>query len=88
MKVKDGFIIRKIAGKYMAVPIGSRTKELNGMIALNETAAFLWKKMEVDITQDELVSALLEEYEVNKEDAEKSISEFIDKLKDEGLLDV
>lgn len=87
MKVKNGFIVRKIAGKYMAVPVGSRTKELNGMIALNETAAFLWKKMEIDVTEDELVSALLEEYEVSEKEAKKEVAEFIDNLKSEELLD-
>lgn len=88
MKIKDGFIVRQIAGKYMAIPVGSRTKELHGMIALNETAAFLWNKMEKDVTQDELISAVLNEYDVEQTEAEKFISDFIAELQKEGMLDV
>ena len=43
MKIKSGFIVRKIANQYMAVPVGERSQELHGMIGLNETGAFLWK---------------------------------------------
>ena len=38
MKIKDGFIIRKIADQYMAVPVGARAKELHGMIGLYRLA--------------------------------------------------
>ena len=87
MKIKDGFIVRKIAGKYMVVPVGSRTKELHGMIALNETAAFLWEKMEKDVTQEELVRWLLDEYEVSERQAKESVVEFVKLLQSEDVLD-
>lgn len=87
MKIKDGFIVRKIGGRYMAVPVGSRTKDLHGMVALNETAAFLWGKMEKDVTEEELIQLLLDEYEVSEEKAKQSLSEFVTNLQREGVLD-
>ena len=50
MKVKSGFILRKIGSKYMAVPVGERTRDVHGMVALNETGAFIWQLLEEDRT--------------------------------------
>ena len=41
MKVKEGFVVRKIGKQYMAVPVGGRTRDFAGVITLNETGAFL-----------------------------------------------
>lgn len=40
MKIKDSFILRKIAGEDMVVPVGESIADFNGAISLNETAAF------------------------------------------------
>ena len=87
MKIKSGFIVRKIADQYMAVPVGERSQELHGMIGLNETGAFLWKLLEEDQTEENLVSALTLDYEVTKDQAKTSVQTFLNRLKDEGVLE-
>ena len=86
MKIKSGFVVRKIANQYMAVPVGARAKELHGMIGLNETAAFLWEQLKEERTEEELVQALLAEYEVEEEQASRSVKRFHELLKQEGVL--
>ena len=86
MKLKSGFILREIAGSSIIVPVGERVKEFNGVINLNDTGVFLWKILEKGATAEEMVSALLNEYEVEKEVAEKDVSKFIGKLKEAKLL--
>ena len=86
MKIKSGFVVRKIANQYMAVPIGARAKELHGMIGLNETAAFLWELLKEERTEDELVHELLKEYEVEQEQARQSVKRFHELLIKEGVL--
>ena len=44
MKIKENFILRKIAGDDVVVPIGENIADFNGAITLNETAALLWKE--------------------------------------------
>ena len=41
MKVKDGFVLRAIAGSNIVVPVGAATAQFNGMITLNDSGAFL-----------------------------------------------
>ena len=86
MKIKDGFVVRKIANQYMAVPVGTRAKELHGMIGLNETAAFLWELLKEDRTEEELAALLYDEYEITEEKALESVKRFGELLKKEGVL--
>ena len=86
MKLKDGFVLRKIADQYMAVPVGARAKELHGMIGLNETGAFIWERLSKGQTQEEIVKALCEEYEVEENAAATSVQRFFEKLSAEGMM--
>ena len=86
MKIKDGFILREVAGNYIVVSVGAMVKEFNGVINLNETSALLWKLLEKGSSEDELAKALIKEYEIDSELAEKDAKAFVCKLKEAGLL--
>lgn len=86
MKMKDGFVLRKIANQYMAVPVGIRAKELHGMIGLNETGAFIWERLSKNHTQEEIVKDLCEEYDVDDAAAMAAVQRFYQKLQAEGVL--
>ena len=86
MKIKDGFILREVAGNFIVVAVGNAVKDFNGVITLNEVGAFLWKKLEVGATEEDLVDALLSEYEVEKDVAEADVKKFVDKLVGAGLV--
>lgn len=83
MKIKKGFVVRKVGDEHIAVPVGERAKEFHGMIKLNETALFLWEFFTSEKTEEEAVAALLKDYEVSEEEAGKGVKEFI-KLVTEG----
>ena len=85
MKIKSGYVLRSIAGETVVIPEGGLN--FDSMINLNGTGAFLWKRLEQEVTADELVEALLEEYEVERATAEKCVGEFTDKLKESGFLE-
>ena len=87
MKIKPGFLLREVAGNTVAVPVGSGTVNFNGMITLSETGALLWKKLENGATEDELVSAMLEEYDIDDATARRDIKAFTDKLIKVGIIE-
>lgn len=86
MKIAEGFILRQVAGSYIVVAVGKAASTFNGIVNLNDTGAFLWKQLEDGKTEEQLVSALLDEYEVEKDVAEKGVTAFIDKLTKAGLI--
>ncbi len=60
MKIKKGFIIRKLGAEHMVVAIGQASKEFAGMIKLNETGAFLWNALVNEATEEELMQTQLQ----------------------------
>ncbi len=86
MKIKDGFVLRKVAGNYIAVATGEEAVNFNAMVTTNETGAFLWEKLKNETTEEELLKALLSEYDVDEETAKADISEFLEKLREGKLL--
>ena len=43
MKIKEDFVLRKVADSYVVVPVNKLTLDFNGIINLNETGAFLFE---------------------------------------------
>ncbi len=87
MKIKEGFILREVAGNYIVVAVGNAVKAFNGVINLNETGAFLWKILEQGASEEQLKTALLGEYDVDEDTAKADVTAFVEKLKEKGLLD-
>lgn len=85
MKLKQGFILRTVAGETVVLPSGDEL-DLNMMITLNDTGKFLWQKLEVGAEVDELVADLLKEYDVDEATARTGVERFIAKLNENGFL--
>lgn len=86
MKLKQGFIMREIAGETIVVPSGDELK-LNMMITLNGTGKLLWGKLEAGATIEELVQAMLAEYDVTEQIARADVERFVKKLQDNDFLE-
>ena len=88
MKIKEGFILKEIAGNFVVVPVGENLVDFSSMITTNETGAFLWEKLQNGATEEELCSALLGEYEgVSYEDALSDVKEFVKILKEKNIVE-
>lgn len=88
LKIKKGFVLRKIGPQYMAVPFGAMTQSIKGMISLTESAYLLWQAMDNGVdTKEALVARLLEEYDVEEEDAVKDVEEFLAFLNEIGVME-
>jgi len=86
MRLKYDFVIREVADKTVAIPIGDATEDFDCMITLNESGAFLFNLLKKDISREELISLFLEEYNATKEQAEGTIDGFLDNLKKADIL--
>ena len=85
MKIKSGFVVRKVGGESVVVPVGEMSKQFHGMINLNETGAFLWEFYTAEHTIEEGVNALLGEYDVEKEVAQADVETFVKTIKSKGF---
>lgn len=89
MKLKDGLILREVAGQYVIVPTGKRVREVTSIVYISSSAAYLWDYMKGhEFEKEELVQRILEHYEgVTKEKAAEDIDKFLKTLADNNILD-
>lgn len=87
MKLKDGFILKNVADNYIVVPVEGELVDLNAMITLTETGAFLWGILENGASKEELVEKILEEYDVDRTTAENDVAEFTNRLSENNMLE-
>lgn len=86
MKIDKNFVLREIAGEYIIIPTGRTALEFNGLITVNEVGMELWKMLQEDVTFDDLLNGILEEYDVDENAAREDIQEFLDRLVKGGIL--
>ncbi len=82
--IKQGYVAREIAGEYLAVPVDNSVG--SNIIVLNEVSKFLWDELKTEKTFDELLNAMLGNYDVSKEEAEADLKDFLMQLVENGLL--
>lgn len=81
MRIKSGYILRKMTKEYIVVAVGERGKEFNGMLMLNEAGAYLWKLFEKYHTKEEVIAEMLEYYDNITEDmAAEEVNEFMEQI--------
>ena len=82
MKVKNGFILRKVGKQFVVAATGEASKNFNGMIRLNEEAAFAFGLLQNGITEDDLVAALVEKYGSDEAETRADVANFLSKLRE------
>ena len=87
MKIKDNFLLRKVADSYVVVPVGKLTLDFNGIINLNETGAFLFELLQEGAEKEDLLRKMLEEYDVTPEKAAADIDVFLKKAEEADVLE-
>ena len=87
MKVKNDFVLKKIAGSYVAVPVRSRAVDFSGIVKLSESGAFLWDILKDGAERQDLIDALTGEYAVDEQTAGRDVDRFVEKLKEADLLE-
>ena len=86
MKIKKELITRNIAGDTILVPVGKTVYDSNGLFVLSDVAAFIWEKLPEAQDPEQLLEAILGEYEVSREQAKQDLDEFLTRLSEMGIL--
>ena len=86
MKIKNGFMLKKVGGQNVVVALGEASRSFNGIIRLNDTGVFLWQKLQQETSEEQLLAALTAEYDIGEEQAKSDIAEFVAALRKATLL--
>ena len=86
MVIKKDLIRRDIAGDTILVPVGKTVYDSNGLFVLNELGAFIWDMLPQAETEEDILSAILKEYEVTPDEAAADLAEFLNKLREMEII--
>ena len=89
MKIKKGFVLRQVCGENVIVGEGLGAVNFGKLLALNETAAWLWGQAQdlSDFTIDQLVEKLCDEYEVRTEEAKADVTAIVNEWQQVGVIE-
>lgn len=86
MHIVPGFLVREIVGEIVAIPSGQAAHQLSGLVALNGTGKYLFDLLQAEQTQESLVNALMDTYDVDFATAQADVSAFLKLLQEHHLL--
>lgn len=87
MKLKPGFVVRCVAGEYMAMPTGENIAAFQGTVVLNGVSAFVLEHMVNPVSKEDLLEMLLAEYDVSRERAEQDLDALLEKFRSYGMIE-
>jgi hypothetical protein len=80
MKLKEGFVTQEIGGQQVMVAVGGL--EFNGMVRSNPTAAFIVSRLQEGTSKEEIVKAMLAEYDAPEDVITRDVDMVIGKLRE------
>lgn len=87
MKLKKGFCTQTISDGQVMVPTADAETDFRGIVRSNETAAFVIDKLKNEITENEILDELKQEYEGDEEIMKKDLSCVLEKLRGIGAIE-
>ena len=87
MKAKPGFVLRNIVGEHLLMPTGDNISVFKGSVLLNEVSAFVWEKLQLPVSREDLLQAVLAEFDVDEATASADLDKLLAELNGYGLLE-
>ena len=87
MKIKKGFMKRKIGDKYLVVTTGELSRTDNMFIELNETASDIWDMLDKEYDRDKIIEKLSKKYDVSEERVKGDVEKLIKSMQDAGIFE-
>ena len=87
MKIKEGFVLRNVVDEFIVMPTGDNIAKFEGAVVLNEVSAFIFKQLENPVSREDLLTAMLNEYDVDEATAAADLDALLEKFAEMGVLE-
>ena len=87
MKIKEGFVLRNVVDEHIVMPTGDNIAKFDGAVVLNDVSAFVFEKMLNPVSREDLLSAILNEFDVDEETAANDLDQLLAKFGELGLIE-
>ena len=86
MRIKNGFVLREVAGQIMVIATGEASKDFHGMIKLNSTGKVIWLALQEGLEERAIAKRLQEQFDVDAEKALEDTRGFLKQMEEMGFL--
>jgi methyltransferase-like protein len=76
----ESIVTRKTGNEYVLVPVTNNIADMNSVYTLNETGAFIWELIDGEKNVEDLIQAVINEYNIDRETALTDVMSFIDNM--------
>ncbi len=87
MQIKNGFVLRNVLDEHMVMPAGDLIGKFDGTVVLNDVSAFVFEQLKKPVSREDILAAILAEYEVDEETAAKDLDALLAQFRELGMLD-
>ena len=82
LKVNEHYVLKEVAGEFMLVYQDASNVDFSKVITLNELGVLIFKAVGEGKNEEDIVAAILKEYDIDEETVRKDVTEFVKKLKE------
>ena len=79
-QAKAHFVCKHTGEELLLIPLKDNVADFNQYLVLNEVGAFIWNALHTEITYEALQNQMRNEFEVEVENLQKDLPEFISAL--------
>ena len=83
----DDIVTTGKVDEFIVMPTGDNIAKFEGAVVLNEVSAFVFKQLENPVSRDDLLAAMLNEYDVDEATAAADLDVLLEKFADMGVLE-
>lgn len=87
MKIKKGFVLRNVVDEFIVMPTGDNIAKFEGAAVLNDVSAFIFKQMENSVSREDLLAAILNEYDVDEATAATDLDALLEQFESMNILE-
>ena len=87
MQIKNGFTLRSVLDEHMVMPCGDNIGKFDGTVVLNDVSAFVFEQLKKPVSREDIIAAVLAEYEVDEATAAKDIDALLAQFRELGMIE-
>ena len=86
MVLSSNYELVEVAGEFLAVPVGEMAEKTKDVFTFSKAAGFLMGLLKEPKTEEEMIEAIVREYELDAKTAEIDVKEFMSSVRSYGLV--
>lgn len=87
MKIKNGFILKDVAGSKIVIATGSAKLDFNGVITFNDVGADVFTMLDGTKTVADIVTQIATDYGIDESTVKTDVEKLIEKMRKYNLIE-